>query len=825
MDLIQRIDHWAGLTPRLPAHVTGDRRLTWGDLKKQSDALAAHLRAALPPDSSPVAVQGHKEPEMLVGFLGALKAGHPYIPVDLSIPDDRVRRMVAAAGAHLLLGVAEIAELAREDVASFQPAPLPFDAPVYIMFTSGSTGEPKGVAITAGCLAHFADWQLAEQRFAAQGEIFLNQAPFSFDLSVMDMFGALLTGGTLFSLDADTVAEQDALHGALARSGITVWVSTPSFARMCLFSPAFRRENLPALRKFWFCGETLPPPLAAELLDRFPGVELWNAYGPTEATVAVTSIRITPPMVSGADPLPVGRPMPGTGIFIRDERGHDLPSGTSGEIVIAGPSVSPGYIGRPDLTAQVFFETNGRRAYRTGDIGRLRDGVLYYEGRRDDQVKIRGFRVELGEIDAALREHPRVREAVTLLRGDPGELAAYIVPSGTVHAREVRAFLAERLPAYMVPARVTTLDALPLTPNGKLDRKRLPAPRADRPATQLSVAPASDPVQMRLVEMWERVLGVSPVGIRDDFFELGGHSLRAAEFMAQVEDNFGRKVPLAELFKAPTIEQFARVLARVRPDADWPMIEEIRGSGSRPPFFCVPGFLDLARHLGPDQPCYGVHLMALESMPETETAVRDLAGKCVREIVAIQPAGPYYIGGHSFGGLVAYEIAQQLRKAGLPVAKLILIDPDPPRPLETGSFGFNFSRYLFQLRRLIRIPAAERLAYLKLRLRMGAQRAAASLRKAGGEPSLPASAERYDEAARFYYASDYDSPIAMFLAGDTHLRSRPAHDPRMEWRHFAKGGVEIQDLPGDHYTLIREPNVVRLARSLAAALAPPSERL
>ncbi len=344
---------------------------------------------------------------MLVGFLGALKAGHPYVPLDLSIPDERVKRIVAGAGARLLLGVDEIARLADQPAPPSPAASLPPGAPVYILFTSGSTGEPKGVEITAECLTHFVDWLLEEQKFVPQGEVFLNQAPFSFDLSVMDLYGALLTGGTLFSVDADLMADREAMLAALGASGLTVWVSTPSFARMCVFAPGFRGETLPALRKFLFCGETLPGALAAALLNRFPGVELWNTYGPTEATVAMTSIPIDEAMATSGEALPVGRPMAGTDVLIRDEAGAESAPGESGEIVIVGPNVSPGYIGRPDLTAQSFITIGGRRAYRTGDIGRMRDGVLYCEGRRDDQVKVRGFRVELGEIDGALREHPQ----------------------------------------------------------------------------------------------------------------------------------------------------------------------------------------------------------------------------------------------------------------------------------------------------------------------------------------------------------------------------------------------------------------------------------
>jgi thioesterase domain-containing protein/acyl carrier protein len=634
----------------------------------------------------------------------------------------------------------------------------------------------------------------------------------------MDTYGALLSGGTLFSITPAMREDHRAMHEALRKSGVTVWVSTPSFVRLCAFDEAFNAKSLPALRKVIVCGEILPAALAAEMMDRFPNTEIWNSYGPTETTVVMTSILITREVIARGEPLPVGWPMPGARVLIRDTEDRDLPEGEQGEIIIAGACVSPGYIGRPELRAQAFFKIDGEQAYRSGDLGRMIGGLVFCDGRKDDQVKVRGFRIELAEVTGALRSHPGVRDAAVIAHEDgtgERELVAYVVGNAT--SRQMRTHLASQLPDYMVPAHFVTLPALPLTRNGKVDRKQLPDPSADRLTSSLEVIPPVDSVQMRLVEMWERILEVTPVGIDDDFYELGGHSLRAAEFMVQVEKTFGRHVPLSELFKAPTIEQFARVLAATPPDANWPIIEQIRASGSRPPFFCVPGFLDLTRHLSAEQPCYGVHLAVMETMPDPTTGVRDMARKCVEEIRVLQPEGPYAIGGHSFGAVVAYEIAQQLRALGQPVAQLVLIDPDPPRPLATGTLGYHVNRYAFHVRQLLQLSGEDRWAYLRQRFRIGSARLSNSLEKRLARYA-PAEGEVFEEAARHYYPQPYDSPVTMLLARDTHLRTRLANDPRMAWCELVSGGIEIQDLPGDHYTLVREPNVSRLAKRLTVAL-------
>jgi D-alanine--poly(phosphoribitol) ligase subunit 1 len=479
--LIDRIDHWGRVSPDRAAHRSGERVLTYGELLARSDALAAWLDAELGDNRAPVAVHGHKEPEMLIAFLGAVKSGRPYVPIDISIPAQRVERIVQTAGAALTLTPARVAELPAIQSPNRPIARSP-DHPFYILFTSGSTGEPKGVVITRANLEHFVAWMLAEQRFAAPGETFLNQAPFSFDLSVMDLYASLATGGTLFSITKDHVANLKTLYEAFRVSGLTTWVSTPSFAQMCLIERTFAQPMLPGLRRFLFCGETLAPETASQLLDRFPEAEVWNTYGPTEATVATTSVRITREVLEKWSPLPVGAAMPGTRVVILDDEGGRVSDGERGEIVIAGPNVSPGYLGRADLTAKAFCDLDGTRAYRTGDWGRERGGQIFFEGRRDSQVKVNGYRIELGDLEANLRALPEIADAVVLpveKHGRIDALAAVVVlaveKSGSDFAftAQLKTRLGERLPAYMIPRKFLYVDAFPMTANGKADRRKL----------------------------------------------------------------------------------------------------------------------------------------------------------------------------------------------------------------------------------------------------------------------------------------------------------------------------------------------------------------
>lgn len=466
---------------------------------------------------------------MLVAFLGAVRSGHPYIPIDASWPADRLVSVVDESRAQLVIAVRPLPEGGSVDaVAVFdgsglaagvvpsgptgEPHPVAADDPYYVIYTSGSTGRPKGVQITQAALTHFVDWATSltkilvstpdaaskafgtpetpapgSHRRSGDGhEVWLNQAPFSFDLSVMDLFCALTTGATLYSVDAATVANARLLHDALGSSDVSVWVSTPSFADLCLADPAFDVSLLPRLRLFLFCGETLSPQTVSGLRARFPAAQVVNTYGPTESTVAVTSVAIGPEHLDGTA-LPVGRAKPGTTILIRDESGAVMPADQPGEIVIAGDTVSIGYLHRPDLTEAAFtmvdLDGAATPAYRTGDLGRLDpQGMLHFDGRLDGQIKLHGYRIELEDVETNLRRVAGVQQAAVVAIQKAGivtHLHGFVqlalVPEGsplavaTALKRELRTYV----PEYMVPKVLTVVDRIPMTPNGKADRRAL----------------------------------------------------------------------------------------------------------------------------------------------------------------------------------------------------------------------------------------------------------------------------------------------------------------------------------------------------------------
>lgn len=502
--------------PEHTAVVSPDGTMSYAQLLRRAHGLAALLADR----SSPVLVYGHKQPAMVVSILAALLLERPYVPVDPSAPPARVARLIDLARpgdvvlaqqppvelasalrerhlpTHAIGALAEDVERAGpagDSAVLASPTSDEPEIPAYILFTSGTTGDPKGVPVPRRGLAHFVDWLLETQRFAVGAETFLNQAPFSFDLSVMDLYGALLTGGTLFCVTRDEIAEPRRLFARLDGAPITVWVSTPSFARFCIAEPSFRQGRLPALRRFLFCGETLPPGLAAELVRRFPEAQVWNTYGPTETTVAVTAVQITPALAASGRPLPVGRPAPGMEVWVADPANPTArrADGEAGEIVIAGPQVALGYLqagGGPAAVGPFFSLPDGRRAYRTGDRGHVdpADGLLYCDGRLDRQIKLHGYRLELAEIEAHLRAVPGVADSAVLAierDGQPDYLAAFVVPDAASSAalpasdyalgQHLRAALSRQLPDYALPRLFRRLPALPLTNNGKLDQQRL----------------------------------------------------------------------------------------------------------------------------------------------------------------------------------------------------------------------------------------------------------------------------------------------------------------------------------------------------------------
>lgn len=507
MDFLDAVLTHAAETPDLHCFRWRDEILTYGELGSRSQALGEHFNSLLGDDRRPIIVYGHKSPWMVVCFLAAVRSGRPYIPVDSSFPVDRVNSIIVESGSPLVvaagaevpsdvvgihIGRAELERLAAQPISAAPPlTPVGPDDPFYIIYTSGSTGRPKGVQISRASLASFTTWivDLVDRSGMPEGQRgqVLNQAPFSFDLSVMDMSIALATGRCWASVDRDHVAKLSDLFAELRAFRLEIWVSTPSFADLCLSDPSFNATLLPHLRVFLFCGETLGTNTAKALLQRFPNARVVNTYGPTEATVAVTSIVVDDAAVQAYPILPVGAPKPGTRILIRDPQGNELPEGERGEVVIAGDTVSLGYYHRDDLNEVAFNVLGGVdgviRTYRTGDAGTLLEGQLHFLGRLDFQVKLHGYRIEIEDIEANLRRLSEVRQAVVYPVEKPDQpgvlthLEAVIQLNGEVPASPLAAMVALKrklrafVPEYMVPKLMYFVSEIPLTANGKADRR------------------------------------------------------------------------------------------------------------------------------------------------------------------------------------------------------------------------------------------------------------------------------------------------------------------------------------------------------------------
>ena len=494
MKLLTRIAQHAARNPEQTAFRTEDQVLNYRLLWDRSSRLASLIHATQLERQTPIVVYGHMGTDMPVSFLACVKAGHPYIPVDTSIPMERVRLIVEKSGARLVINTTDsmldfnnvtvlhvpTLQLEQEELIGNEYWVKP-DEVFYIIYTSGSTGNPKGVQITAANLQSFTDWMTGDFPLD-QGKVFLNQAPFSFDLSVMDFYPALQSGGTIHTLEREVINKPKLLFENLSRSALQIWTSTPSFVQMCFPNPDFNQKMLPELEVFLFCGEVLPLAVAKELKERFPRARIFNTYGPTEATVAVTSIEITEELLAKEKALPVGYPKSDMRIFVMDELGNPLPEGEKGELILAGPSVSKGYLGEPLLTENAFGIINGMNAYRTGDAGFIQDGLVYCQGRLDYQIKLHGYRMELEEIEFHLNQSDYIKSAIVIPYAPNEEieyLIAAVVPAEHSFDKEykltaaIRKDLALRLPAYMIPRKFTYYTAIPMTMNGKADRKKM----------------------------------------------------------------------------------------------------------------------------------------------------------------------------------------------------------------------------------------------------------------------------------------------------------------------------------------------------------------
>lgn len=477
--------------------------ITYGELNDKSNRVANYISRAGGKRGTPVIVYGHKKSDMLICFLGCVKSGHPYCPVDISTPIDRVKDIVDISKTDLFIETEPIEidvphkicedELrniyAKESGILDETLHVENDETFYIIFTSGSTGKPKGVQISANCLDNFLVWMEHignGNYFENSNSIFLNQAPYSFDLSVMDVYTSLFVRGTIWALDKRMNESMAEMFEAFEKSQISIWVSTPSFVNMCLVNKKFNQKLLPKLTLFLFCGETLTNHTAEVLKERFPNAVIINTYGPTETTVAVTEVIVDDKLITSSKNLPIGRPKPGTDIFIMDDEGNIISENCSrGEIVIAGNTVTTGYLNQPQLSSEKFItldiENRKLRAYKTGDEGYFDKDLLFYCGRKDFQLKVNGYRIELGDIESNILSIENILYCVVLpivKKEENKGLIAFVVTKSYVenefaYAQELRNKLSSKIPKYMIPKKFIFLKSMPMTTNGKCDRRQL----------------------------------------------------------------------------------------------------------------------------------------------------------------------------------------------------------------------------------------------------------------------------------------------------------------------------------------------------------------
>ena len=671
--------------------------LTYAELDARANQLANLLRNHGVRRESLVGVSIERSLEMVVALVGILKAGGAYVPLDPSFGSGRIQYALNEARVAVLLteeslrawlpstaakiicldpAWSSLEDESRELVsAGVDPSNL-----AYVIYTSGSTGKPKGVQLEHRSVVNLLR-SMEREPGLSDGDAVLAVTTISFDIAGLEIFLPLSVGARLVLAPRAATSDGNRVKDLLERSHATVMQATPTTWRLLVECGWAGDRNLKVL----VGGEALAPDLARKLAGCCG--QVWNMYGPTETTIWSSIYQ-----VQGTEErnVPIGKPIANTVLYILDPDRQPLPLGSEGEIYIGGEGLARGYLERLELTAEKFLDDpfanrGGARMYRTGDMGRLRpDGNVEFLGRLDQQVKIRGFRIELGEVEAVLEEHPAIQQAIAAAcDGNAGDkyLAAYFVPKpdSQFSTSELREHLRAQLPEYMIPSVFVRLREFPLTANGKVDRKALPAPQpGDYERERQYVAPR-DKIEKKLVAMWEQVLGIYPIGIEDRFFELGGRSILAARLFIKIGETFGRDLPLTTLIHAPTVELLAKELRAPAETLEFPTLVAMRKSGSKPAFFCVHGgagstlFLHrLAGAMGSDQPFYGIEPEGLDGRKFERTTIREMASHYLAEIKKVQPRGPYYFGGYCFGGVVAFEMAEQLRARGESAALVVL---------------------------------------------------------------------------------------------------------------------------------------------------------
>ncbi len=866
---------WVNRTPEHSALRQGSRTWNYEKLGTSAQALAGVMLSHGVQRGDVVAVFGTKSFGLISSMVAVLLSGGVLLTLDPKLPSNRHLLMLKQAKAKYILYIdsqrpedkeiyksltiicinpdtGETINSAQDNSKAINLPEITADDPAYIFFTSGTTGIPKGVLGCHKGLAHFLNWQRQTFEIGQQDRV-AQLTGLSFDVVLRDIFLPLTSGATLCLPEEGDNLEPTKILNYLEHEQISVLHTVPSLAQLWL-------ANVPSgvylrnLRWLFCAGEPLKETLVCRWRDAFPeSGEIVNLYGPTETTLAKCYYKIPVECTPGVQP--VGLPLPETQALVLTPNNQLCGIGEPGEIVIRTPFCTLGYINAQDENRSRFVKNlyrNDERdwLYYTGDRGcYLPDGSLAILGRRDHQVKIRGIRIEPGEIETVLAQHPDVFQTVVIAREDvPGDqrLVAYIIPNqdwaSTIS--DIRSFLLTKLPQYMLPSAFVLLDTMPLTPNGKVNRRALPAPDLSRQESEATFVAPRNEVERQLTEIWEQTLGVQPIGVNDNFFELGGHSILAVKLFWQIEKIFNKNLPLAILFQSGTIEALAKIicqenLAENKALVDtldesittWSSLVEIQPNGSKPPFFCIHGlggevlcFRELALHLGLDQPFYGLQPQGLDGKHPFHTRVEDMATHYIQEIQTLQPNGPYFLGGYSFGGVVAFEMARQLQEQGEQIGILVMLDSCRPGYSWRASF---FKRVFLHLNNIVQQGPA----YLWQRVvRWSYWR----------KSHLQNTYDRYLEVALDIPVSDkhlkiidantqavseYIFPVypgrAILLRTEDQNRDEAIgtqYDPQFGWGEVVVGGLDIHYVPGSHLGQLNEPHVQELAEILRNCL-------
>lgn len=853
----QTFTQQAAKTPDHYAVVYEEEVITYAELDTRSNQLAHYLHKCNVGPEVIVALGTRRSVEMIVGILGILKAGGAYVPLDPSLPQKRLAFMLKESQSHFLLTQADVVArypddnlqiiLLDQDWANvaLEPKSPPPDTvqpqnAAYVIFTSGSTGKPKGVLVEHQHLASYVSSFLERLHLDASIKNFALISSPGTDLAYTSLYPCLCSGRSLHLISQERASHPEAFAEYQRQHPIDVLKITPSHL-LALLTASQPADSIP--RKYLILGgEATSWDLARTLQTLAPHCTLINHYGPTETTIGTITYQVergTSPQKNGT--LPLGRPLNGTRVYILDRYQQPVPPLVTGELYISGVQVSRGYLYHEDLTKERFLPDPfhpHQRMYKTGDTGYYRsDGMIEFSGRVDNQIKIRGFRVEPEEIEVALEQIPSISKAVIIAQktsSDDQQLIAYLVASRQdtmlPSNQSITDHLKALFPDYMIPVDFIRIDALPLTQGGKVDRQKLIMSPRTQP--QEVVVPPHDLVELQLIQIWEELLHIHPIGVTNNFFHLGGHSLLAVRLLVEIEKQFGERLSLSDLIQAPTIEQIGQQLHQGTSTLPSSPVVKIQTQGQKSPFFCIhPGggnvfcYLDLAQALGTTRPFYGIQAVGIDGKQELFTQIETMAHYYIEAMRSIQPDGPYLLGGWSMGGVIAFEMARQLQQQNQSTAFLAVLDSQIPSvahaPTEHGDGAF-VQQFIVDLQRLLNIPADPAIPEhtdpedrLQMLLEQGR-----SIHAFAPDTSFEQLTHLLKvfktnvHALNTYQPHTYAGTVSLFLADEEKQRDTLIST----WETLAQDGLTVQTTPGDHYTLLGKTHVHFLAQQLNALI-------